>query len=212
MNVCPLLADVGGLLRLSENVRHLLSTRSSQPQSEKRGHRNVQIFYCTNPAHAHICRFDERSPGPDRPGLVRDHDGGRHSHRARLRRDRPARAVGALDGDDFFDYGSLSYRVVAIDVAPNVVRFAIEPGGQLADETLTLEFGGHAFAFSDRLPVSLGQNLYWSVPAALDDLETEFPVGSTATVCLRTATQVCPAAARRRRARPGRTGRECRRP
>ena len=101
-------------------------------------------------------------------------------------------AVGALDGDGLFDYGSLSYRVVAIDVAPNVVRFAIEPGGQLSDETLTLEFGGHALAFSDLLPVSLGQSLYWSVPAALDDLENEFPLGSTATVCLRTDTQVCP--------------------
>ena len=101
-------------------------------------------------------------------------------------------AIGALDDDDF-DYGSLPYRVLAIDVATNVVRFAVEPGGQLADETLTLEFGGHALAFSDRLSViSIGQNIYWLVPAALDDLETEFPVGSTATVCLRTATQVCP--------------------
>ena len=101
-------------------------------------------------------------------------------------------AIGALDDDDF-DYGSLPYRVLAIDVATNVVRFAVEPGGQLADETLTLEFGGHALAFSDRISViSFGLNLYWVVPAALDDLETEFPVGSTATVCLRTATQVCP--------------------
>ena len=101
-------------------------------------------------------------------------------------------AIGALDDDDF-DYGSLPYRVLAIDVAPNVVRFAVEPAGQLADETLTLELGGHALAFSDRISViSIGLNLYWLVPAALDDLETEFPVGSTATVCLRTATQVCP--------------------
>ena len=101
-------------------------------------------------------------------------------------------AIGALDDDDF-NYGSLPYRVLAIDVATNVVRFAVEPGGQLADETLTLEFGGHALAFSDRISViSVGLNLYWLVPAALDDLETEFPVGSTATVCLRTATQVCP--------------------
>ena len=101
-------------------------------------------------------------------------------------------AIGALDDDDF-DYGSLPYRVLAIDVATNVVRFAVAPGGQLADETLTLEFGGHALAFSDRISViSIGVNFYWLVPAALDDLETEFPVGSTATVCLRTATQVCP--------------------
>ena len=67
-----------------------------------------------------------------------------------------------------FDYGSLPYRVLAIDVATNVVRFAVEPGGQLADETLTLEFGGHALAFSDRISViSFGLNLYWLVPAAL---------------------------------------------
>ena len=102
-------------------------------------------------------------------------------------------AIGALDDDDF-DYGSLPYRVLAIDVTTNVVRFAVEPGGQLADETLTLEFGGHALAFSDRISaISVGLNLYWTVPAALDDLETEFPVGATATVCLRTDTQVCPA-------------------
>ena len=95
-------------------------------------------------------------------------------------------AVGALDEDDF-DYGSLPYTVVAIDVGPNVVRFAVA-GGLSKDEPLTLEFGGHAFAFSDRIsPISVGVNWYWSVPADL-----EFPVGSTATVCLRTDTQVCP--------------------
>ena len=101
-------------------------------------------------------------------------------------------AVGALDDDDSFDYGSLPYTVLAIDVAPNVVRFAVA-GGLSKDEPLTLEFGGHAFAFSDRIsPISVGVNWYWSVPAALDDLAAEFPVGSTATVCLRTDTQVCP--------------------
>ena len=95
-------------------------------------------------------------------------------------------AVGTLDGDDF-DYGSLPYTVVAIDVGPSVVRFAVA-GGLSKDEPLTLEFGGHAFAFSDRIsPISVGVNWYWSVPADL-----EFPVGSTATVCLRTDTQVCP--------------------
>ena len=102
-------------------------------------------------------------------------------------------AIGALDDDDF-DYGSLPYRVVAIDVATNVVRFVVAPGGLQSDETLTLEFGGHTLAFSDRIaPVSINQSVFWSVPAALDDLETEFPVGSTATVCLRTDTQTCPA-------------------
>ena len=106
-------------------------------------------------------------------------------------------AVGTLDDDDF-NYGptpetTLFYTVRAIDVASNVVRLVVAPGGLAADETLTLEFGGHAFAFSDRVAViSVGQSVYWTVPAALDDLDTEFPVGSTATVCLRTATQVCP--------------------
>ena len=107
-------------------------------------------------------------------------------------------AIGRLD-DDNFDYGSTPeatyrYRVLAIDVATNVVRFVVAPGGLQSDETLTLEFGGHALAFSDRIaPISINQSVIWSVPAALDDLENEFPVGSTATVCLRTATQVCPA-------------------
>ena len=100
--------------------------------------------------------------------------------------------AGTLDDDDF-DYGSLPYRVLVLDVG-FVVRFVVEPGQLGTDETLTLEFGGHALAFSDRLSdISVGQTLFWRVPAALDDLETEFPVGSTATVCLRTATQVCPA-------------------
>ena len=96
-------------------------------------------------------------------------------------------AIGTLDGDDSFDYGSLPFRVLAIDVG-FVVRFVVEPGQLATDETLTLEFGGHALAFSDRLSdISIGQTLFWRVPADL-----EFPVGSTATVCLRTDTQVCP--------------------
>ena len=100
-------------------------------------------------------------------------------------------AVGTLDDDDF-EYGSLPYSVLAVVVGPSVVRFGVA-GGLSKDEPLTLEFGGHAFAFSDRIPaIRVSPNFYWSVPAALDDLETEFPVGATATVCLRTDTQVCP--------------------
>ena len=34
---------------------------------------------------------------------------------------------------------------------------------------------------------------YWNPPDDLDEPETEFPVGTTATACLRTATQTCPA-------------------
>ena len=99
--------------------------------------------------------------------------------------------AGTLDDDDF-DYGSLPYRVLVLDVG-FVVRFVVEPGQLGTDETLTLEFGGHALAFSDRLSdISVGQTLFWRVPDALDDPENEFPVGSTATVCLRTDTQVCP--------------------
>ena len=104
-------------------------------------------------------------------------------------------AIGKLD-DDNFNYGptpatTLFYTVRAIDVA-NVFRFVVQPSLP-TEEALTLEFGGHALAFSDRiLAISIGGSSVWLVPAALDDLENEFPVGSTATVCLRTATQVCP--------------------
>ena len=99
-------------------------------------------------------------------------------------------AIGTLDDDDFV-YESLPHTVLAIDVG-NVVRFVVE-GGLPMQEALTLEFGGHALAFSDRISViSINQSRVWNVPDALDDLATEFPVGSTATVCLRTATQVCP--------------------
>ena len=105
-----------------------------------------------------------------------------------------APAIGGLDADPDFDYGSTSYQVTAIDVASNVVRFVVAPTGLALDETLTLEFGGHALPFSDRLAaVSILGSVVWAVPEALDDLENEFPVGSTATVCLRTATQTCPA-------------------
>ena len=104
-------------------------------------------------------------------------------------------AIGGLDADGNFDYGSTSYQVLAIDVATNnVVRFVVSPIELASDETLTLEFGGHALPFSDRIAaVSILGSVIWAVPAALDDLENEFPVGSTATVCLRTATQTCPA-------------------
>ena len=113
------------------------------------------------------------------------------------RTDLDAPTIGALDDDDF-DYGSspattYSYGVLALDVATNVVRFVVAESGLPTNEILTLELGGHALAFSDRHNAISGQSQwYWTVPAALDDLETEFPVGSTATVCLRTATQVCP--------------------
>ena len=108
------------------------------------------------------------------------------------RTDLDAPTIGALD-DDNFDYGSSFYGVLALDVATNVVRFVVAETGLPTNEILTLELGGHALAFSDRHNFISGQSRwYWTVPAALDDLETEFPVGSTATVCLRTATQVCP--------------------
>ena len=105
-------------------------------------------------------------------------------------------AIGELDDDDF-DYGSTpatTYRVLAIDVASNVVRFVVD-GALPTDDALTLELGGHALASSDRITIGIGggRTWYWIVPDALDDPETEFPVGSTATVCLRTASQVCPA-------------------
>ena len=109
------------------------------------------------------------------------------------RTDLDAPTIGALD-DDNFDYESISYGVLAIDVATNVVRFVVAEAGLPTNEILTLELGGHALAFSDRHnDISSQSQWYWTVPAELDDPATEFPVGSTATVCLRTATQVCPA-------------------
>ena len=79
-------------------------------------------------------------------------------------------------------------------MASNVVRFVVD-GLLPTDDALTLELGGHALASSDRITIGIGggRTWYWAVPDALDDLATEFPVGSTATVCLRTATQTCPA-------------------
>ena len=102
-------------------------------------------------------------------------------------------AIGALDDDDF-DYGSLPYRVLAIDVT---IAVSSDSSSSRADNLRMKPHAGVRRARarilgsgSDHQPTGL--NLYWLVPAALDDLETEFPVGSTATVCLRTATQVCP--------------------
>ena len=99
---------------------------------------------------------------------------------------------GAL-GDDDFEYGSVTYTVSILGVATGDVQFRVNREGLPTADTLTLELGGHEFPFSAR--VNPGGTLvwYWNPPDDLDDPETEFPVGTTATACLRTATQTCPA-------------------
>ncbi len=94
--------------------------------------------------------------------------------------------------DDDFDYGSVTYTVSTIEVTADEVQFIVDRGGLPTTDTLTLELGGHVFPFSERTSGSVRQWI-WTTPTALDDPATEFPVGATATACLRTATQTCPA-------------------
>ena len=101
---------------------------------------------------------------------------------------------GTLDDDDF-EYGSVTYTVTRLRVATADVVFRVNKTGLPAGDTLTLELGGHEFPFSARIYTSsvVASIWYWNVPSELDDPPTEFPVGTTATACLRTATQACPA-------------------
>ena len=103
--------------------------------------------------------------------------------------------IGALDDDDF-EYGSpaVTYTVQRLDVGTNTILFLVDKAGLPEADTLTLELAGHEFAFSARdSENSTGRVWVWLTPDELDEPATEFPVGATATVCLRTATQVCPA-------------------
>ena len=100
---------------------------------------------------------------------------------------------GTLDDDDF-EYGSVTYTVTRLRVSTGDVLFQVNKTGLPAGDTLTLELGGHEFPFSARNnTVAAPVVWYWSVPDELDNPATEFPVGTTATACLRTASQTCPA-------------------
>ena len=107
----------------------------------------------------------------------------------------PDQDRGTLNDDDF-EYGSpaVEYTVNRLSVGTKgVVQFTVNKAGLPTTDTLTLELGGHEFPFSARTLESGNRSWSWDSPTALDDPATEFPVGATATVCLRTATQTCPA-------------------
>ena len=57
---------------------------------------------------------------------------------------------------------------------------------------MTLEIDGHEFPFEDRKSESTDKTWVWDAPADLHDPATNFPVGSTATVCLYTEGNACP--------------------
>ena len=101
--------------------------------------------------------------------------------------------AGMLDDDDF-EYGSpaVNYTVQLIDVATQSVLFLVDTNGLPTTDTLTFELGGHAFPFSLRGTGSGPRQWVWTTPDDLDDPNTDIPVGATATLCLRTATQTCP--------------------
>ena len=96
-------------------------------------------------------------------------------------------------GDDDFEYGSVTYTVTKLYVTTADVVFRVDKGGLPTVDTLTLELGAHELPFSARYNTEGTVVWYWNVPDELDDPPTEFPVGTTATACLRTATQTCPA-------------------
>ena len=98
-------------------------------------------------------------------------------------------------GDDDFVYGSpaVTYTVQRLSAATTAVTFIVDQAGLPESDTLTLELAGHEFPFSAREAASSTTTWFWEIPNEWDNSgANEFPVGTMATVCLRTATQVCP--------------------
>ena len=102
------------------------------------------------------------------------------------------RATGSLTDEDF-EFGSNSYvvTVVAVSTEGTVVLY-LDRIGLPTEDFMTLEIGGHEFPFADRKSESADAVWVWDAPADLHDPATNFPVGSTATVCLRSEGQMCP--------------------
>ncbi|WP_420636493.1 fibronectin type III domain-containing protein [Candidatus Palauibacter sp.] len=103
--------------------------------------------------------------------------------------------TGSLSDDDF-EFGSATYEVTNVGVyidgrEPDVtyVRLNVNLAG--LPNILTLEIDGHQFPF-DKTVRSTGTFWLWLAPTALHDPATNFPVGSTATVCLYTEGNACP--------------------
>ena len=101
-------------------------------------------------------------------------------------------STGSLTDTDF-EYRSTTYAVDLVTVnTQGEVYFFVDLAGLPEEDTMTLEINGHEFPFEDRESESSNLAWVWDAPEELDEPATEFPVGSMATVCLRTATQVCP--------------------
>ena len=101
-------------------------------------------------------------------------------------------SIGSLTDTDF-EYRSITYEVDLVVVSTRgEALFAVDIAGLPEEDTLTLEINGHEFPFEDRESGSSSRGWIWDAPEELDEPATEFPVGSTATVCLRTTGQMCP--------------------
>ena len=94
-----------------------------------------------------------------------------------------------------FEFRSATYAVsdvgVFISRGVTYVRLSVNRAGLPLDDTLTLEIAGHEFPFDERVRAT-GTLWLWNAPEALHDPATNFPVDSTATVCLRTEGEECP--------------------
>ena len=102
-------------------------------------------------------------------------------------------ATGSLT-DQHFEFGSNSYEVTVVAVnTDGTVHFYLDRSGLPTEDFVTLEIDGHEFPFEDRTSESSDQGWVWEAPAELHDPATNFPVGSTVAVCLRSEGQVCPA-------------------
>ena len=102
---------------------------------------------------------------------------------------------GSLTDNDF-QYRSTTYTVTIVGVSTSfggLVYLVVDTPGLPTEDTLTLKINGHEFPFKDRRSSdSTETGWVWDAPEELDEPATEFPVDSTATVCLRTTGQVCP--------------------
>ena len=106
-------------------------------------------------------------------------------------------AVGGSLTDDDFEYSGSTYTVKALFATDRVVVFEVDPAG--LPDTLTLELaqaqGTWTIAFSDKASSSTSTRWIFEDRATGEpNPHGDFEVDKVATVCLRTATQTCPAA------------------
>ena len=106
------------------------------------------------------------------------------------------RATGSLTDEDF-EFGSDSYVVTVVAVSTEVstaqtVVLYLDRIGLPTEDFVTLVIDEHEFPFADRKSESTDAVWVWDAPEELHDPATNFPVGSTAIVCLRSEGQMCP--------------------